>query len=147
MFRRHFGAEEVADVRTQEQTLALHQALMITSGAIAALGIYLAYLLHRKYREVDDRLAVRFGGISRLLEAKYYVDEIYQAGVVEPLRATGRLFFAMDRIVVDGLVWLAGFVPQLSGFALKLTTQRGYLQGYALTMLLGVVVILLIVFL
>ncbi len=142
-----FGAEEVADVRTQEQTLALHQALMITSGAIAALGIYLAYLLHRKYREVDDRLAVRFGGISRLLEAKYYVDEIYQAGVVEPLRATGRLFFAMDRIVVDGLVWLAGFVPQLSGFALKLTTQRGYLQGYALTMLLGVVVILLIVFL
>jgi hypothetical protein len=47
---------------------------------------------------------------------------------------------------VDGLVWIAGFVPQLSGFALKLTTQRGYLQGYALTMILGIAVILLIVF-
>ena len=46
-----------------------------------------------------------------------------------------------------GVVWLIGFVPQLSGFALKLTTQRGYLQGYAATMLLGIAVILLIVLL
>ena len=36
---------------------------------------------------------------------------------------------------------------QAGGFALKLTTQRGYLQGYAVTMLLGVAVILLVVFL
>jgi hypothetical protein len=37
-------------------------------------------------------------------------------------------------------------VPQLSGFALKLTTQRGYLQGYAVTMLFGIAVVLLLVF-
>jgi hypothetical protein len=42
---------------------------------------------------------------------------------------------------------LVGFVPQLSGFVLKLTVQRGYLQGYAAAMLFGVVAILLIVFL
>ena len=45
------------------------------------------------------------------------------------------------------MVWLIGFVPQLSGFTLKLTTQRGYLQGYSVTMILGVVIILLVVFL
>jgi hypothetical protein len=52
----------------------------------------------------------------------------------------------MDRWIVDGLVGVVGFVPQLSGFALKLSTQRGSLQGYALTMILGVAVILLAMF-
>jgi hypothetical protein len=48
--------------------------------------------------------------------------------------------------VVDGAVWLIGFVPQLSGFTLKLTTQRGSLQGYALLMLLCIALILLAIF-
>ena len=39
-----------------------------------------------------------------------------------------------------------GFIPQASGFTLKLTTQRGYLQGYAASMLFGVAVILLAIF-
>jgi hypothetical protein len=59
----------------------------------------------------------------------------------------GNAFFLIDRMVVDGLVFVVGFIPQLSGFALKLTTQRGYLQGYALSMILGIAVILLVVFL
>jgi NADH-quinone oxidoreductase subunit L len=83
----------------------------------------------------------------RALEAKYWMDEAYQAAIVEPLRRVGRVFFAVDRIVLDGLVWLVGFVPQLSGFTLKLTTQRGYLQGYAGAMVLGILLILLFVFL
>jgi len=82
-----------------------------------------------------------------LIEAKYWVDEIYQNFIVEPLRMLGKAFFLVDRVVVDGIVFTISFVPQLSGFALKLTTQRGYLQGYAAMMLLGVAVILLIVFL
>ncbi|MEO6434202.1 MAG: NADH-quinone oxidoreductase subunit L, partial [Tepidisphaeraceae bacterium] len=120
---------------------------LIIGGLVAIAGILLAYLLHLKDRAAADRLAGRFAPVTRVLDAKYWVDEIYQATIVEPLRTLGRLFFAMDRVVVDGLVWLISFIPQASGFALKLTTQRGYLQGYAVTMLLGVAVILLIVFL
>jgi GMP synthase (glutamine-hydrolysing) len=67
--------------------------------------------------------------------------------LVEPLRSLGRAFFIIDRFVVDGLVWAISFVPMLSGFALKLTTQRGYLQGYAAVMLLGIAVILMVIFL
>jgi NADH-quinone oxidoreductase subunit L len=85
--------------------------------------------------------------VTRVLDHKYWVDEIYQAGIVEPLRRLGRGFFWIDRMIVDGLVNVASWVPQLSGFALKITTQRGYLQGYALTMLLGIAVILIILFL
>ena len=70
-----------------------------------------------------------------MLEAKYHIDEIYQAGVVEPLRQLGETFFAVDRYIVDGLVALIGAIPQMGGWTLKFTTQRGYLQGYAAAML------------
>ena len=54
---------------------------------------------------------------------------------------------AIDRYVVDGFVWLFGFIPQLFGFTLKLTTQRGSLQGYAAAMLFAIALILLVLFL
>ncbi len=116
------------------------------SAAISAAGILLAYVLHLKDREKADELAASMPAVTNVLEHKYWIDEIYQAGIVEPLRRLGELFFWFDRLIVDGIVWLVGFVPQLSGFSLKLTTQRGYLQGYAATMLLGIGVILLILF-
>ncbi|MGB7161354.1 MAG: NADH-quinone oxidoreductase subunit L [Tepidisphaeraceae bacterium] len=120
---------------------------LLIGGAIAIAGILTAYVLHLKDRARAERLAAGMPGVTRALDAKYWVDEIYQNGIVEPLRSLGRAFFAIDRWVVDGLVWLISFVPQLSGFALKLTTQRGYLQGYAAVMLLGVAVILMVIFL
>jgi hypothetical protein len=43
-------------------------------------------------------------------------------------------------------VSIAGFLPLVPGFGLKLSTQRGYLQGYATVMLLGLAVILLFIF-
>jgi len=85
--------------------------------------------------------------VAELIENKYYVDELYQAYVIEPLRFLGSILFAIDKYIVDGIVNLMGWIPQLSGFTLKLTVQRGYLQGYATTMLFGVMIILLLMFL
>ena len=81
-----------------------------------------------------------------MLEGKYWIDEIYENAIVEPLKKLGRAFFIIDQMVVDGVVWMISFIPQATGFALKLTTQRGYLQGYAASMLFGVLVILLLIF-
>ena len=68
--------------------------------------------------------------------------------IVEPLRRLGRVLLR-DRPLSSSTAssWLISFIPQLAGFALKLTIQRGYLQGYAAAMLFGVAVILLVVFL
>jgi NADH-quinone oxidoreductase subunit L len=125
----------------------VHVQAMVISGLVALAGILLAYWLHLKDRRRAERIAAGLQPLTGLLEAKYYVDEIYQSAIVEPLRMLGNAFFLIDRMVVDGLVFVVGFIPQLSGFALKLTTQRGYLQGYALSMILGIAVILLVVFL
>lgn len=48
---------------------------------------------------------------------------------------------------MDGIIAVVGYVPQLMGFSLKLCTQRGSLQGYALLMVLAMAAILLMVFL
>jgi NADH-quinone oxidoreductase subunit L len=121
--------------------------LMGISGLISAAGIGLAYLLHLKNRSLGDGIAAAFNPVTRVLEAKYWVDEIYQAVIVEQLRRLGRWLWGIDRFIVDGLVNAVGTIPQIGGFLLKLTIQRGYLQGYAAAMLFGVVIILLMVFL
>ncbi len=123
-----------------------HMSIMAISVLIALLGILLAYVNHLQNRAKGDALANRFPGLRILLEGKYFVDEIYQSAIVEPLRWLGKAFFWIDRWLVDGLVNAVGFVPQLGGFTLKLTTQRGRLQGYALMMLAGMAAILLLIF-
>jgi NADH-quinone oxidoreductase subunit L len=149
----HFGQHAVQEdlakadpdfVRAQDK---LHTTVMAASSLIAALGVWFAYLMHLKDRSAAERVAQQHPGVVSALEHKYWFDEIYSNAIVEPLRKLGDLFFAMDRVIVDGIVFLISFAPQASGFALKLTTQRGYLQGYAVTMLFGIAVILLVVFL
>jgi NADH-quinone oxidoreductase subunit L len=120
--------------------------IMLISALISIMGILLAYQLHLKDRLKGSELPARYPALTRLLERRYWVDEIYQNAIVEPLRTLGRAFFVIDQMVVDAVVWLLGFIPQASGFALKLTTQRGYLQGYAAAMLFGIAVILLVIF-
>jgi NADH-quinone oxidoreductase subunit L len=121
--------------------------VMLLSGFISLVGIGLAYLMHLRDRARAERLAAGLAPLTRTLEAKYWVDEIYQAAIVEPLRMAGRGFFWIDRFIVDGLVNLVGWVPGRAGALLQVTMQRGYLQGYAAAMLFGITVILLILFL
>jgi NADH-quinone oxidoreductase subunit L len=135
------------DPGAEEYSHDVHILIMTLSILAALSGIYLAYQLHLKDRTRSERLAAQYPAIVRVLDAKYWVDEVYQQFIVEPLRMLGRALFAIDRFVVDGFINALGFVPQLSGFVIKLTTQRGYLQGYAVTMLFGIAVILLVIFL
>jgi NADH-quinone oxidoreductase subunit L len=120
--------------------------VMLVSFAIATLGILLAYALHLRDRARAERLAAGLPKLTGLLEAKYWVDEIYQNTIVEPLRGLGRVLFDADRYLVDGFVAAVGWVPQLGGWVLKLGVQRGSLQGYAAAMLFGVLFILLLVY-
>lgn len=140
------GQEDLRSDEVKEQEHSTHHLFMIISSLIAVSGIGLAYQLHLKNRAAGDALPRKFPAISRAIENKYWVDEMYDALIIKPLWRLGQFFYAVDRIVVDGIVWVVGFVPQLSGFTLKLTTQRGFLQGYAGAMAFGIVVILLFVF-
>ena len=119
---------------------------LIMGGVVSIVGILIAFALHLRDRGLATRLAERLGPIVGVVENKFYVDEIYQALIVGPLWVFSRAMAFADW-TIDKIVDLVGLVPQFSGFALKLTVQRGYLQGYATAMLFGIMVILLILFL
>ena len=60
--------------------------MMVVSTAIAIAGIYLAYQMYIKKPEMPKKLAERFRLIYKLLLNKYYVDEIYDALFVNPIK-------------------------------------------------------------
>jgi NADH-quinone oxidoreductase subunit L len=125
---------------------SLVSPLMIFSGGVAVAGILIAFFLHLKNRAAGDALPEKFAPFARLLEAKYRVDEIYAKFIVKPLHIFSEILFRFDKWIIDNLVNSVGWVAQLSGYFLKFTTQRGYLQGYAAAMLLGVAAILILIF-
>ncbi|MGE0481804.1 MAG: NADH-quinone oxidoreductase subunit L [Phycisphaerae bacterium] len=116
--------------------------LMYLSGLIAIGGIYIAYRRYGAAPAVDPDAAA-LGGVWRLWNAKYYVDEIYDRVFVRPLRKLGDIFFATDRIGIDGLVWFFGMLPRGAGAVLR-TWHVGALQAYALGMAAGVAGLLLV---
>jgi NADH-quinone oxidoreductase subunit L len=119
---------------------------LILGFAISAAGIGVAWFFHLRDRAAAKRLAENLAPVVDILDHKYWVDELYQNAIVEPLRAVGRMLSVVDRLVVDGTINLISWVPQVGGFFLRLTVQSGYLQRYAAAMILGLVVILWFLF-
>ncbi|MFO0838432.1 MAG: NADH-quinone oxidoreductase subunit L [Phycisphaerae bacterium] len=110
--------------------------LMYVSAAVAIGGILVARARYGA-APTEDPDAAALGGVWRLWQAKYYVDEIYDRVFVQPLRRVGEMFFATDRNGIDGLLYFFAGVPKALGFTLRFF-QQGAMQGYALGMSLGI---------
>jgi NADH-quinone oxidoreductase subunit L len=119
--------------------------LMIISGALAIAGILAAYVLYVQQTWLPGLIKASVPRSHRTLWHKYYVDEMYNAGVVEPARRTGRVCVGLDDYLIDGLVWLATAIPRGIGLMLR-PLQSGLLQGYALSMVAGIAIIVVLVF-
>lgn len=128
-----------------------HRAMMVVSGVISILGISIAYLLHYAGRTTAarsraDSLIPLFGPLAHWAQRKWYVDELYDILIVQPLWVLANIFALIDKYLVDGLVDLVGWVPRAIGRTLR-PSQSGELHGYALGMAGGITVLLLIVLL
>jgi len=124
--------------------LDLHVSMQILSGLIALVGIAVASYFHWLNRSAADQVAEAMHPIVRLLENKYYVDELYDRVIVQPLRFGGYLFYVLDQLVINGIVYAVAWLPRLVGRAVR-PTQHGVLQGYGLGMALGLGAIVLVV--
>ena len=117
--------------------------LMAFSSGIALAGIGIAAYFFLRRREAADRVAAHFAGVHRVLLNKYYVDEFYDAAIVQPIRQTSEraLWRVFDAGIVDGAVNGAGaFVNGASAILRRL--QTGSMRAYALSVFVGVVLIL-----
>jgi NADH-quinone oxidoreductase subunit L len=120
----------------------LELGLMVFSVAVAAAGIRLAYMLYVKNTSVPDRMATKFAGTYNVLLNKYKVDELYNYIFVDGLvhKVAKFLYTVGDVKIVDGAVnGIARLIGSTSQGGKKL--QTGYVQQYAFTMGLGLVIL------
>jgi NADH-quinone oxidoreductase subunit L len=121
----------------------LEVTLMVVSSVVALVGIGIAAFFFLKNRGAADALAERFGGLRRVLMNKYYVDEIYDATIVQPIRIVSEeaLWKRVDVRLIDGAV--NGVGETVGGMAQLLRRiQNGSVRMYAASVFAGVVAIL-----
>ncbi len=161
------GAETEA-VSAAQQATTMEYVLMLASIAIATGGIWLAYQFYRTKRIAPELVASKWPLVYKLLFHKYYVDEIYDAMVVNRTKDLGSALGVFDaRVIdgagVDGAGWLARFgstlsmwwdkwiidgllnlgakMMQLFSYPVRYL-QTGLFSSYAMLILVGLVVLL-----
>jgi NADH-quinone oxidoreductase subunit L len=127
-----------ADANTSTELM-----LMALSSGVAIAGIVIAAYFWLRNRPAADAAARRMHGLYTLLSNKYYVDEVYDAAIVQPIKilSTGGLWKGIDAGAVDGVVnGIGQTVRGASGGLRRL--QTGSVRTYAAFLFLGVVLIL-----
>lgn len=112
------------------------------SFVVSGLGIATAFYFFKVNRHAADIVGANFKPLVNFLYNKWYIDEVYAAALIKPLRVLGHILNFVDKYVVDTLVAFVGFAPQVVGYSLK-PTQRGILQRYALGMVAGAAAVVL----
>jgi len=134
-----FGAAPVEEVAQH----GLEGTLMLVSIAAAVAGIGIAAYFFLKNRRAADALAERFSGLRTLLLNKYYVDEIYDATIVQPIRIVSEdgLWKVVDVKLIDAAV--NGVGQTVAGSSERVRRlQTGSVRAYAASVFFGAVAIL-----
>ncbi len=123
--------------------MATEGMLMAISTGIAAAGIVIAMFFWLRRPSAAAALERQFSGVHKLLLNKYYLDEIYNAVIVQPIKqlSTGALWKGMDAGLIDGSVNGVGAGVQSFSTSLR-RVQTGSVRTYAAALFLGAVLIL-----
>jgi NADH-quinone oxidoreductase subunit L len=135
----HAGQEspdstEIAERMHTSDEVREERLLTLVSVAIAALGIGLGWLVFQK------RPLLR---MPTILENKYYVDEIYDGALIQPVYIFSRegLWKIFDVGVIDGFLHGLGQVVTQTG-AIVRYLQAGFVRGYAAIILFGALAVI-----
>jgi len=132
-----------ADAEAAHGGVGLEIGLMLVSTVVALAGIGVATIFFLRQPARADRLAASARGLYQLLLNKYYVDEIYDAVIVQPIKRTSQrlLWRGMDAGLIDGTVNAVGLVVRGWSAVLR-RLQTGSVRAYAMSLFLGVIAIL-----
>jgi NADH-quinone oxidoreductase subunit L len=137
------GHEPQAGEAAHAEPASTELMLMALSIGIGAAGIGIAMFFWLRNRQAANALSKRFAPIYRLLLNKYYVDEIYDAAIVQPIRivSTGGLWKGVDAGGIDLAVNGVGIGVRQSSSLLR-RLQTGSIRAYAASLFLGAVLVL-----
>jgi NADH-quinone oxidoreductase subunit L len=97
-----------------------------------------------KFRGYTASAARETTGFAKILENKWYVDELYDTVIVKPLDAlAGFLNNVVERLGLDGLVNGVGKAVQYSSRQIRLL-QSGQVGAYILLMVIGIVLLFIV---
>lgn len=117
--------------------------LMVISVAGAAAAIWLARHVYLTKPGLADQIANRMKKGYTVLLNKYYVDEIYNKLIVQPIYkvSDGFLFKFTDVKIIDGTINRTASLIDLFSNNIK-KIQTGVAQLYAIIMMIGIVIAL-----
>jgi NADH-quinone oxidoreductase subunit L len=127
------------------RTFWAQYGLMVLSGAVSIAAIALAYIFYVREPWIPGLVRATATGLYRTLWNKWYVDELYDETIVRPLHQTGKVAVGIDDFFIDGLVWIVTVIPRALAYMLR-GLQTGILQSYAVTMVGGLALIMLLIF-
>jgi NADH-quinone oxidoreductase subunit L len=127
-------ASEAAHATHSSEEISAERMLAGLSVLIALLGIGAGWYMFQKQPLMQ---------MPRLLENKYYVDEVYDAALIRPIEAGSRegLWKLFDIGAIDGLLHSIGeAVTEMGRLARWL--QAGFVRGYAAIILFGALILI-----
>ncbi|NOX67564.1 MAG: NADH-quinone oxidoreductase subunit L [Gammaproteobacteria bacterium] len=110
---------------------------------LAAAGVFTAWFLYLKRPELPAKIATRFSAIYRLLEQKYYFDDLWIKGFAGGGRRIGQFLWTRgDEQLIDGVL-VNGTANSVARLATTLRhLQTGYLYHYAFAMVIALTLFL-----
>ena len=118
--------------------------LMLVSTVVVMVGVYLAYLMYHKRRELPGRVVTRFPWAYKASLNKFYMNEVYEKVVIRPtIAGAGWLSAVFDVKVIDGAVNGIAKLWGAFGAALR-PLQTGRAQNYAAAVFAALVAFVII---
>jgi NADH-quinone oxidoreductase subunit L len=117
--------------------------LMTVSVLVAAVSIFFARYIYLKSQKIAENVSKKFSGVYKTLWNKYYVDEIYDAVIVNPIVVVSKKVFwkFTDGKIIDGFIHsIAAFIDSSASMIRKF--QTGIAQFYAIIMVFGIAITL-----
>jgi NADH-quinone oxidoreductase subunit L len=118
--------------------------LIFVAISVAVSGILIALLRLKPQKLVQAAQSPEEEGFERVLEHKYYVDEVYDAVIVNPMYQISKkvLWRGIDAGLIDGLL-VNGSSALMRGFGwMGSKLQSGALGTYAWVLVVGVLAVL-----
>lgn len=122
---------------------ALEWTLMGVSLTLAVISAAVAYNFYVKAPGRADKVAQASGPVYKVIANKYFVDEAYFAGIIQPLvNASKGLWYYLDVNFIDKATYVVSDLVRGSGAFVR-GLQNGNIQVYAMYVSLGLVATML----
>ncbi len=128
----------------EHHSLAASQEYLMMGGTTLAIIIVIIFAVnsYKKYQATEEENT----GVAKILENKWYIDELYDTMIVNPLNALAGFFKnIVEKSGIDGLVNGVGKLVGYGSRQLRLI-QSGQVGNYILIMVLAMVVFFLVWF-